>query len=126
MLVITFSGSLPLKGAITDSLYSYAASSGFKLTTLRFETSFILVSLLLSGILNTSCRLEAGSVLTNRTFLPLSARLTAVAQAIEVLPTPPLPVKNTYFVLILSIGLNLFMSTYFYSVQSLRSEEHTS
>ncbi len=39
--------------------------------------------------------LEAGSVLTSRTRLPCRARCSAVAQATEVLPTPPLPVKNT-------------------------------
>ena len=41
-----------------------------------------------------SSRLEAGSVLTSSTDLPPSASDRAVAQAIEVLPTPPLPVKN--------------------------------
>ena len=35
-----------------------------------------------------------GSVLTNNTRWPCSASSTAVAQAIEVLPTPPLPVKK--------------------------------
>jgi hypothetical protein len=38
--------------------------------------------------------LEAGSVLTSSTFRPAPARCTAAAQAMEVLPTPPLPVKN--------------------------------
>ena len=38
--------------------------------------------------------LEAGSVLTSSTDLPLRAKMTADAQAIDVLPTPPLPVKN--------------------------------
>ena len=37
-------------------------------------------------------------VLTNSTCLPVSANRTAVAQASEVLPTPPLPVKNRYLV----------------------------
>ena len=41
-----------------------------------------------------SSRLDAGSVLTSSTRLPASARAMATAQAIEVLPTPPLPVKN--------------------------------
>jgi hypothetical protein len=41
-----------------------------------------------------SSRLEAGSVLTSRTRRPRSARQMAVAHASEVLPTPPLPVKN--------------------------------
>ncbi len=43
---------------------------------------------------STSSRFEAGSVLTSSTRFPASARPIAVAQAAEVLPTPPLPVKN--------------------------------
>src|SRR5690606_34261676 len=39
--------------------------------------------------------LEAGSVETSSTFFPARARRTADAHAMEVLPTPPLPVKNT-------------------------------
>src|ERR1035437_1807910 len=46
------------------------------------------------GTSNISSRLDAGSVLTSRTDLPLSVSAKAAAQAIEVLPTPPLPVKN--------------------------------
>ena len=38
---------------------------------------------------------DAGSVLTSSTRFPASASVTAVAQASEVLPTPPLPVKNS-------------------------------
>ena len=38
--------------------------------------------------------LEAGSVLTSKTRCPAAARRTEVAQAMEVFPTPPLPVKN--------------------------------
>ena len=37
-------------------------------------------------------------MLTSRTRFPLSARDTAVAQAIEVLPTPPLPVNIRFLV----------------------------
>src|SRR5512135_177332 len=44
----------------------------------------------------TSSRFEAGSVLTRSTRWPRSARPTAVAPATEVLPTPPLPVKNRF------------------------------
>src|SRR5512135_3660417 len=44
----------------------------------------------------TSSRFEAGSVLTRSTRWPWSARPTAVAPATEVLPTPPLPVKNRF------------------------------
>ena len=43
---------------------------------------------------NTWPMLEAGSVLTRSTRLPSSASRMAVAQAMEVLPTPPLPVKK--------------------------------
>ena len=43
---------------------------------------------------NTCPTLEAGSVLTSNTRLPLAANWIAVAQAMEVLPTPPLPVKK--------------------------------
>ena len=43
---------------------------------------------------STSSRFDAGSVLTSSTRFPASARATAVALATEVLPTPPLPVKN--------------------------------
>ncbi len=48
-----------------------------------------------SGISSISSRLDAGSVLTSRT-LPRSDKLMATAQASEVLPTPPLPVKNRW------------------------------
>src|SRR5699024_10372345 len=40
-------------------------------------------------------KLCAGSVDTNNTLEPRSARQSAVALAIVVLPTPPLPPKNT-------------------------------
>src|SRR5450755_2471470 len=46
------------------------------------------------GVPNISSRLDAGSVLTKSTVLPPSTSAKAAAQAIEVLPTPPLPVKN--------------------------------
>ena len=46
------------------------------------------------AIPNTCPTLEAGSVLTNNTLRPESANEIAAAQANEVLPTPPLPVKN--------------------------------
>jgi hypothetical protein len=41
-----------------------------------------------------SSRLEAASVLTSSTRLPVSARASAAAVDSEVLPTPPLPVKK--------------------------------
>src|SRR5664280_2958774 len=43
---------------------------------------------------NTCPTFEAGSVLTSRTFFPALASVSAAAHAIEVLPTPPLPVKR--------------------------------
>src|ERR1035437_4949272 len=43
---------------------------------------------------NTCPTFEAGSVLTSRTFFPALASVSAAAHAIEVLPTPPLPVKK--------------------------------
>ena len=56
-----------------------------------------------------SCRFEAGSVLISSIFFPLSAKPTAVAQAIEVFPTPPFPVKKRYFVKSISDKLNVFI-----------------
>ena len=43
-----------------------------------------------------SSRFEAGSVLTRRTDLPASANAKETAQAMEVLPTPPFPVKKRW------------------------------
>src|SRR4051812_42055985 len=61
----------------------------------RRDTLEIRVGLVVSLVPSTSSKFDAGSVLTSNTRLPLSARVMAVAQATEVLPTPPLPVKNT-------------------------------
>ena len=47
-----------------------------------------------SGTPSISSRLEAASVLTSSTRRPASANAMAVAVDKEVLPTPPLPVKN--------------------------------
>ena len=55
------------------------------------------VALFVSSMEKTSCRFDAGSVLMSRTCFPASARATAVAQATDVLPTPPLPVRKRYF-----------------------------
>jgi hypothetical protein len=52
------------------------------------------VGLLASTVCNTSSKFEAGSVLTNKTRLPSSENLSAVAHARQVFPTPPFPVKN--------------------------------
>src|SRR5512140_859840 len=43
---------------------------------------------------STSSRFDAGSVLTRRTRDPPSASATAAAQASDVFPTPPFPVKK--------------------------------
>jgi hypothetical protein len=52
------------------------------------------VGVLRNSIPSISSRFDAASVLTNSTFLPASASLSAAAVDNEVLPTPPLPVKN--------------------------------
>src|SRR5690606_16019558 len=49
-----------------------------------------------SAMPNTSARLLAGSVETMSTRRPASASAIAAAAAHDVLPTPPLPVKNRY------------------------------
>jgi hypothetical protein len=54
------------------------------------------VGLSLSATPSISSRFDAGSVLTSRTDLPASDNDSATAQAREVLPTPPLPVKNRF------------------------------
>ena len=109
MFWITLSGNFPLKGAITLSRYSAAACSGSRLTTVKPGISVISEPCPLSDWLKTSCKLEAGSVLIRSIFLPLSANPTAVAQAIDVFPTPPFPVKKRYFVRSISDKLNAFI-----------------
>src|SRR5699024_6489852 len=52
--------------------------------------------------------LLAGSVLTKATFFPFSAKFKAIELDIVVLPTPPLPVKNKYFVNSTLSKFNLF------------------
>ena len=64
------------------------------LTASNPGTPGTVVGVLESRTPNTSSRFDAGSVLTSSTRLPPSASVTAVAQAREVFPTPPLPVKN--------------------------------
>src|SRR5665647_1996557 len=60
----------------------------------RPATSGTALGSAVSSTPRTSSRFDAGSVLTSSTRLPASARPMAVAQAAEVLPTPPLPVKK--------------------------------
>ncbi len=106
IFTITLSGNFPLYGAITDSLYSLAASSGLRFATTKPGTPSIGTPLPSSSVLKTSCKLDAGSVLIRRTLFPLSAKFTATAQAVEVLPTPPFPVKNIYLVRFIPSKLN--------------------
>ena len=61
---------------------------------INFQQLGTAFGVLVNSIPNTSWRLEAGSVLINSTFFPLSANATAVAHAVDVFPTPPFPVKN--------------------------------
>ena len=61
------------------------------------STSSIFVISLSNFSTKISWRFEAGSVLTNKTLDPLSHKFTAVAQALEVFPTPPFPAKNNFF-----------------------------
>jgi hypothetical protein len=49
-----------------------------------------------SLVLRTASRFDAGSVLTIRTLRPESPSRVALAQAREVFPTPPFPVKNRW------------------------------
>ncbi|MNN13802.1 hypothetical protein D3C81_1268450 [compost metagenome] len=108
IFLINTSGSFPLYGPTTLSLYSFAASSGSKFATTRFGTSSISTPLLFKVVEKTSCKFDAGSVLTSMIFFPWSASVIAVAQAVEVFPTPPLPVKNKYLVSLISFKSNLF------------------
>ena len=74
--------------------YSSAAAWGSISIADRLGTAEICVIVLPIVCENTCPTLDAGSVLTKRTFFSLSANLIAVAHEIDVLPTPPLPVKN--------------------------------
>src|SRR5450759_2709088 len=58
------------------------------------ETSGTAVASPESRTPSTSSRFDAGSVLTRRTRDPPSASATAAAQASDVFPTPPFPVKK--------------------------------
>src|ERR1035437_4682638 len=60
----------------------------------RFGTPGICVGVEANCWPRTSSRLDAGSVLTSKTRRPRSARAMAEAQARDVFPTPPLPVKK--------------------------------
>ena len=109
IVAITASGSFPRYGLTTRSLYSCAAVSGSKFATCRFGTLGISLGLFVSSISNTSCKLEAGSVLINKTCFPISANVIAVAHAVDVFPTPPLPVKNKNGVNAIVFGLYKFV-----------------
>ena len=94
MLLTTASGSLPRYGPTSFSRYARAAASGSMFSACNPATPGISVGVPPSLTPKTSSRFEAGSVLTSSTRFPLSASAMADAQASDVLPTPPLPVKN--------------------------------
>ncbi|MNF60822.1 hypothetical protein D3C84_424450 [compost metagenome] len=102
---ISSGGAIPCNGSITLSRYSSAEASGLILMVNRFFKFVCCFILSLTSVCNTSSKLDAGSVLIKRTFFPLSASFIAVAQARDVLPTPPFPVKNKYFVYSFSMML---------------------
>ena len=87
-------GSRPRTGPTMRSRYCAAACSGSISRAERPGTAAIGVTVLPMPTPKTWPTLEAGSVLTSSTDAPPSARRTALAQAMEVLPTPPLPVKK--------------------------------
>src|SRR5512135_3534771 len=64
------------------------------LRTCRCSAPETAAGMLLKGTSSISSRLDARSVLTKSTDFPPSASAKDVAHAIEVLPTPPFPVKN--------------------------------
>ncbi len=94
ILLTTSSGRRPLIGSTILERYCWAASCG---SISRAESPGTAVTgrmVLPIAWSNTCPTFEAGSVLTSKTRLPCSARRIAVAQEMEVFPTPPLPVKN--------------------------------
>src|SRR5699024_12729869 len=90
----------------TFSRYAFADASGSILHANRFFTLGIAIGSFVNPTSRTSCKFEAGSVLTKSTFFPWSARETAVAQAVDVLPTPHFPVTNKTGVSVVVFGLN--------------------
>ena len=73
-----------------------AAASGSMFNTHKWATVGTGVGELVSTTPSISSRLLAASVLTSSTYLPASAKARAAAADSEVLPTPPLPVKNRW------------------------------
>ena len=94
MLLMEASGSTPRYGPITRSRYAFAAASGSMFRANSPPAPGIAVGAPDSRTPRTSSRFDAGSVLTSSTFLPFWAMDTAAAQASDVLPTPPFPVKK--------------------------------
>ncbi len=88
------SGIIPRSGPTIRSRYCSTASSGSISSATSPGTSVIGVMRLPTVWPKTWPMFEAGSVLTSNTVLPASTNSSAVAQAIDVLPTPPLPVKK--------------------------------
>ena len=94
MLRTVASGRTPRYGPTIRSRYSAAATSGSRFIASRRGTPGTPVGEEPSFTARTSSRFDAGSVLRSRTRRPLSAKAIAVADEIDVLPTPPFPVKN--------------------------------
>ncbi len=94
MLRTVASGRTPRYGPTIRSRYSLAATSGSRFIASSLGTPGTAVGEEPSLTPSTSSRFEAGSVLTSNTRRPWSASAMAVAQEMDVLPTPPLPVKN--------------------------------
>jgi hypothetical protein len=76
------------------SRYAWAAASGLMFRAYNPLAPGTGLGVAVSATPSTSSRLDAGSVLTSNTRRPASARASALAQASDVLPTPPLPVKK--------------------------------
>src|SRR5674476_1458198 len=90
----SLSGRSPRTGAMIRSRYASAACSGLISIADSPGTCSMGVTAFPMVTPRTWLTLEAGSVLTSRTRLPWLTRCKAVAQATDVLPAPPLPVKN--------------------------------
>src|SRR5699024_6104290 len=102
----TASGNLPRSGPTTFSRYAFADAAALILHENRFFTLGIAIGSFVNPTSRTSCKFEAGSVLNKSTLFLGAARLIAVAHAVDVLATPPFPVKNKNGVSAVLFGLN--------------------
>lgn len=93
----TVSGRTPRIGVTIRSRYAAAAPPGSISSVVTPGTAAMVVIRFPISTPNTWPTFDAGSVETNKTRRPASARQTAIAQASEVLPTPPLPLRKTNF-----------------------------